>query len=200
MLAETDSMAATMNAGSDQSDANREFHTQRQLALLNNGENPWGNGPSPAEALLTIARETISGDRSHRRVKITPTVPDTSEANKRTHGLVSTRNILFLCQCCNFVVYFFFPSRSDAFSSSNTTSEDHALMLPPGILSMDELKASSGNPQKQPAINNDNIINHSSDPSSNKSEKTSILLPPKPPGGPPPVWAFKKKLDAPLKV
>lgn len=68
VLAESENLVAE----SDQSDSNREYHAQRQLALLNNGENPWGSGPSPSELLVQVARSAVSGDRSHKRVKIPP--------------------------------------------------------------------------------------------------------------------------------
>ena len=83
MLAETDNLVAD----ADQSDANREYHAQRQLALLNSGENPWGSGPSPSELLIQVARSAVSGDRSHKRVKLpTPAVNvETNVNDKRPH-------------------------------------------------------------------------------------------------------------------
>jgi len=76
VLAETDTII------NSESDANKEFQVQKQLKLLESGENPFsvanGSGLNPNEALVNIARSAVT-DRSHHRVKIEKV------ASKRQH-------------------------------------------------------------------------------------------------------------------
>lgn len=62
--------AVSDNVAVPESEVNREFQMQQQIALLDSGENPWEGRLNPNEQLLELARN-INKDRTQSRVKIT---------------------------------------------------------------------------------------------------------------------------------
>jgi len=61
-----------------ESDVGKEYQAQKQLLMLENGENPWQNQSNPNELLIDVARSAIN-DRTQSRVKL-PT-----NRQKRSH-------------------------------------------------------------------------------------------------------------------
>lgn len=185
VLAETDQII------SSESDANKEFQVQKQLKLLENGENPWqlanGSGLTPNEALVNVARSALT-DRSHHRVHIKPIEAINT---KRQHDVAFDVNVV----------------ASEVLStSSSSKNSQFALPLPPGINSMEELQQISLGRQQDMkqavtvTVTVDGNEKGDKKIKKNKKENKKIkgennFAPPKPPTGPPPDWAFKNKSD-----
>lgn len=166
-----------------ESDVGKEYQVQKQLLMLENGENPWQNELNPNEMLLEVARSAVS-DREHHRIKL----PVSATSKRSRESFEESKP---------------YPNQNIEIYGTNPTIDNDAnsndMVLPAGITdvkSITELSRKIGLPASLLPIPDTELKIESENSNLNINARVKDIstrqLPPRP-SGPPPASAFKKK-------
>lgn len=182
------------NTAIPESDVGKEWQSQRQVALLNSGQNPWENGQTPNEMLLDVARSALH-DREQHRVKITVT----KRPHVYVHFYCDASSKHYVVKCREAFGSSHGNSKDGGYSEDDHVSDDEThndddIPLPPGISDEGALLEQAKKLKLPASLKLDIVAPRASSTTipPEHAPKAATSLPPRPPG-PPPASAFKNK-------